>query len=379
MAGAEPMRLVITMPWGERLGGAESMLWALLRHLDRSQIEPHVLTLAPGPFEREVAGLGIPTTVLTAGRLRQPRRGAAAVRAVSRLFARERPDLILNWSPKTHIYGGPAAQLAGMSERVIWWQHGIPNGHWLDRVATALPARAVGCSSQASALAQRRLWPHRPTFVVHPGIDQPRAVPVSEQEELRARLGIPPECVVIGMVGRLQPGKGQHLLLGALPLLVERGLDVHVLIIGGDAYDLSPDYAQGLERLVHDFGLADAVTLTGQVEPIAPYMQLMDILVNATAVESFGIVLLEAMALGIPVVAVPSGGPLEIIEPGRSGLLTDGLDADALARPLAKLVSDRGLRQRLGQEGCRTAARFSADRMAAEMQARLEHFVTLPE
>src|SRR2546421_1494285 len=115
------MRIVIAMPWGERLGGAESMLWALLRHLDRSRVEPHVVALEPGPFEREIAGLGVRTTVVQAGRLRQPRRLVAAVRAVARLLDRERPDLILNWSPKTQLYGGPAARLAGLSDRVIWW------------------------------------------------------------------------------------------------------------------------------------------------------------------------------------------------------------------------------------------------------------------
>jgi glycosyltransferase involved in cell wall biosynthesis len=366
------MRIVIAMPWGERLGGAESMLWALLRNLDHSRFEPHVVALQPGPFEREIAGLGIRTTVIPSGRMRQPGRAAAAVRSLARLFERECADLIVNWSPKTHLYGAPAARLAGFSDRVVWWQHGIPNGHWLDRLATALPARAVGCSSRAAAHAQGRLWPHRATFVVHPGIDPPAPASEDELSRLGKDLGVPRDRVVVGMVGRLQPWKGQDRLLKALALLRSRGLDVHGMIVGGDAYALSPAYAANLERLVADLGLADRVTMTGQVESVGAYVELMDVFVSASEAEPFGIVLLEAMTLGVPVVAVASGGPLEIIEPGRSGALADGPEPEELARALEGLVSDPGLRGRLADEGRRTAARFSAARMAQEMQAQLE-------
>src|SRR5205807_7953166 len=131
---AERMRIVITMPWGERLGGAETMLWALLRHMERARVERHVVAFQPGPFEREVARLGIATTVIRTGRVRQPGRAAAAVLALARLVRREHPDLIVNWSPKTHLYAGPAARLAGYNDRVIWWQHGVTDGTWLDRL-----------------------------------------------------------------------------------------------------------------------------------------------------------------------------------------------------------------------------------------------------
>ncbi len=366
------MRIVVVMPWGERLGGAESMLWSLLRHIDRSRTQPHVMTLARGPFEREIAALGISTSVVPAGRLRQPRSAAGTVRAAARVMRQERPDLIVNWSPKTQLYGGSAARVAGMSDRVVWWQHGIPDGHWLDRLATTLPARAVGCSSRVAAEAQQRLWPHRPTFVVHPGIEPPDVASGSEVEELRVRLGIPAGRVVVGIVGRLQPWKGQDRLLRALALLRSRGHDVYGLVVGGDAYGLSPEYARGLEQLVTDLGLTDSVTMTGQVEHVSPCVQLMDVLVSASDAEPFGIVLLEAMALGVPVVAIASGGPLEIIDPGRSGLLAESIDPEALAHTLAGPVGDPGLRERLAEGGRRRASHFSATRMAGELQDRLE-------
>jgi glycosyltransferase involved in cell wall biosynthesis len=369
------MRIVITVPYGQRLGGAESMLWVLLRHLDRSQVDPHVVAFTAGPFEREIAALGVSTTVVSAGRLRQLHKASATVRAVARVLDRERPDLILNWLSKTQVYGAAAARLAGLGDRVVWWQHGMPNGHWIDRLATALPARAIGCSSQASATAQDRLWPHRQTFVVHPGIEAPSVASGEELDQLRESIGVPRDRVVVGIVGRLQPWKGQDRLLRALALLRARGFDVQGLIVGGDAYGLSPEYADALERIVIELNLEEAVTMTGHVDHVAPLVQLMDVLVNASDNEPFGIVLLEAMSLGVPVVAIANGGPLEIIEPHRSGALADSGDPQSLARALAGLVADPDLRRRLADEGKKTAERFSADHMAEEMQVNLERLV----
>src|SRR6202035_743265 len=93
------------------------------------------------------------------------------------------------------------------------------------------------------------------------------------------------------------------------------------LIVGGDAYGLSPDYAESLPRLISRLGLDGAVTMTGQVSDAGPYIEQMDILVNASDPEPFGIVLLEGMARGVPVVAVDSGGHAELIQHGHTGML----------------------------------------------------------
>ncbi len=314
---------MITAPWGERLGGAEAMLWSILRHLDRDRVDPAVVFLQAGPFERDVASLGIPTAVVPAGRLRSPLGTSRAVRRLAGVFRERDPDLILNWSPKTQLYGGSAAKVAGLPERVVWWQHGVPSGHWMDRLATALPTAAVGCSSNASLAAQRRMTPRRDGFVVHPGVEPRRRLPTDQAEKLRGELGIPTDRAVVGILGRLQPWKGQDRVVSAVAELRRRGHDVHCLVVGGDAYGLSPDYERALRTLIRDLALEDRVTMTGQVADPDRYVSLMDVLVNASDDEPFGIVLLEAMALGVPVVAPASAGPLEIVEPDISGVLVD--------------------------------------------------------
>jgi glycosyltransferase involved in cell wall biosynthesis len=361
------MKLLITLPWGERLGGAEAMLWSFLRHVDRERAEPSVVFFEDGSFPRDVASLGIPATVLDTGRLREGRRLGRSVRSLAAEMTRARPDVILNWVAKAQIYGGAAARVAGLSDRVVWWQHGVTVGHWMDRAATALPARAVGCSSTVAARAQAALRPRRPAFVVHPGAEP------SRNGSKGASLDIPASRAVIGIVGRLQPWKGQHRLLQALARLRERGLDVHGLIVGGDAYGLSPEYAAGLRNLVADLGLDDRVTMTGHVPDVARYVRAMDVLVSASVNEPFGIVLLEGMAEGVPVVAVGDAGPLDIVEDGRTGVLVPSPAPEVLADALEPLVRDPERRRALGEAGRDRFLRgFTAEAMAASIQRRLE-------
>jgi glycosyltransferase involved in cell wall biosynthesis len=339
------MRMLITLPWGQRLGGAEAMLQMVLDGARESGHEPELVFFEPGPWPAELADAGFRVEVITAGRLREAHRWTATVVRLARIIHRRQPDVILNWAAKTQLYGSPAAMLAGMSVRVIWWQHLIPAGHWLDRCATVLPASAIGCCSQAAATAQARMSPSRPTFVVCPG------APVPPADSERVSLELAPKVPVVGLVGRLQPWKGQDRLLRAQALLRERGHDVHTLIVGGDAYGFSSEYAGSLASLAGRLGLTDAVTLTGQVDDAGPYIERMDILVNASDPEPFGIVLLEGMARGVAVVAVNSGGPAEFIEHERTGLLARSGAPGALADALESLLVSPDLRHAIGRAG----------------------------
>jgi glycosyltransferase involved in cell wall biosynthesis len=314
---------------------------------DRHQVE--LVFLEPGPWPSELIDAGFRVEIVPIGRLREVHRGVGAVARLSRVMRARRPDLILNWMGKAHLYGAPAALLAGMGDRVLWWQHGIPDRHWLDRCATLLPAIAVGASSNVSALAQARMFPVRSTFVVAPGARAP-ATGV-KRLDLPALGDLPTDVPVIGIVGRLQPWKGQDRLLQAQALLRERGIPTHTLIVGGDAHGLSPGYARSLPSLVERLGLSGTVTMTGQVADAGPYIERMDILVNASEAEPFGIVLLEAMARGVAVVAVDSGGPREIVEHGRSGVLAASGDPGALARALESLLASPDLRHAIARAG----------------------------
>jgi glycosyltransferase involved in cell wall biosynthesis len=369
-----PRRVLVVTPWGERLGGAEEMLWLGLTHLDRSRWEPAVAFLGDGPFVGEIASAGIATELVPAGRLRQPRAVLGAARRLRAVIRRRRPDLLLSWSAKAHLYGAAAA--AGIDgPRVVWWQHTDPDGHWLERLATALPADAIGCSSAAGRRSQAELWPTRRLFVVNPGIvvgnDSPDRNP-----GLRTELGIPAADVVVGIVGRLQPNKGQDRFLRALAVLRDRGHRLHGLVVGGDAHELSPEYVPLLEGLVSELDLDGQVTMTGQVDDARPYLEAMDIAVNASEQESFPLTVMEAMAAGAPVVTAARDGRREIVADGVDGVLTRGLDPVELADGIESLLIDPENRRRIAKQARRASEeRFSAQRMADELASRLDEVV----
>ncbi len=340
------MRILVTVPWHERLGGAEAMLQTIVDGVGESGHEMEFVFFADGSWPAELRDAGLRVEVIEAGRVRQLHRWLATVLRLSAIFHKRRPDVILNWAAKTQVYGSPAAAFVGMTDRVVWWQHSIAAQTWLERIANLLPARAIVCYSAAAARAQAGMFPARPTLVIPAG-----AAPAAGDAPAAATLELPPGDTVIGIVGRLQPWKGQDRLLGAQAMLRDRGHHVHLVIVGGDAYGLSPEYAASLPGLVAGLGLTEHVTMTGEVADARPFIERLDVLVNASDPEPFGIVLLEGMAAAVPVVAVDAGGPAEIVERGKTGMLARSGAPDALADALEPLVSSPELRHELGQAG----------------------------
>ena len=349
------------------------VLWNILTHLDRARVDPSLALLEPGPLVEAARAIGIAVEAHPAGRMRQLGSAAATVRFLARLIDDQRPDILVNWHAKGHLYGAAARTRARHRPRAVWWQHMIPDGHWLDRVATLLPTDAVGASSHAIATAQARCRPRRRTFVVHPGTPDPGPQGVSQRPAQRAALSIPSRQHVIAIVGRLQKWKGQDRFIHALALLRDQGLDVHGVVIGGAAFGLSTQYAESLPRLADELDLAGQITFTGQIDDVTPYLRCADVLVNASDDEPFGNVLIEGMSYGVPVVAVASGGPLEIISDGTSGILARTGRPHDLADAIARLVRDDELKLRIGQAGRhRFLEAFTAKRMADELTVELE-------
>ncbi|MCW3031817.1 MAG: hypothetical protein QOK19_2696 [Solirubrobacteraceae bacterium] len=350
------MRLLVTVPWAEPLGGAEAMLQAVLdgARAEGHEVEP--VFFEHGSWPETLRAQGFRVAVVHAGRLREAHRWVATVGRLAAIMRSRRPDLIMNWAAKTHLYGAPAATLAGMADRVVWWQQAIPpRSGWLDRVATRLPASAIFCYSQAAASAQGELHPARPTYVVNAGAPPP------ERSAGPGPLELPSGVPVVGLVGRLQPWKGQDRLLRAQALLRDRGHSMHLVIVGGDAWGLSSEYASSLPGLVTELGLDGEVTMTGQVPDAGPYVEQFDVLVNASDPEPFGIVLLEGMSRGVAVVGVDSGGPAEFLQDGRTGILARSGSPEALADALEQLLVSDERRAEIAQAGLESYARDFTD------------------
>jgi glycosyltransferase involved in cell wall biosynthesis len=175
-------------------------------------------------------------------------------------------------------------------------------------------------------------------------------------------------------VGRLVPRKGVDLLIEALPALRDAGFDVELLIVGGggNAAALADDAeAHRLLNIATDLGVQDRVSFRGQVprDAMPALFRSADAVVCAPWYEPFGIVPLEAMACGVPVVAAAVGGLRDTVVDQRTGLHVPPKDPAAIAAALTALLSDPDLRRALGRAGeARAKSRYSWARVAAETE-----------
>jgi len=356
---AVPLRVLIIMPLGVALGGGEDMLRQLLQEGRGLGVEWIVVFLRQGPLVDEIRALEVECHVIETGRFRELLRRASAIRRIAALARAVRADLCFGWMVAGQATAGPVAMLAGISNG--WYQVGTPRPDLLDRFATLLPTRGVIALSRDGQDAQARLWPHRAVTLVYPGValgalDATRAL---DPSSVRARLGLPLDRQVVGIVGRLQRWKGMHVFLDALAVLRRSRPAVHGVIVGGP-HETEPRYGEELRAQARALGIGDAVTFAG-FQPNAPeWMQAMDVVVHASDHEPFGIVVIEAMALGKPVVAGAEGGPAEIITDGRNGLLASYGDAAAVAAAVERFLAEPAFAARVGVAARARAQDFSA-------------------
>lgn len=179
----------------------------------------------------------------------------------------------------------------------------------------------------------------------------------------------------IGSVGRLVPRKGVDTVIKALALLKADGrTDIELLIVGGAAEGTNADpEAQRLLTIAQKFGVADQVIFRGQVPQaeLAQILRSLDAVVCSPWYEPFGIVPLEAMACGVPVVAATVGGMIDTIVDGTTGLHVPPRDAAAVAQAIERLIDDPNLSAHLGAGGRdRVVKKYSWGRVA-EMTHRV--------
>jgi glycosyltransferase involved in cell wall biosynthesis len=310
------MKIMIIMPLGEQRGGGEQMLLDLLVEGRNKGVEWLIIFLEDGPLLEQIRAFGIDVRIVPSGRLRQPHLWLSAAAKIASIAHSERADLIFGWMWKAHLYGGLAGMLAGLP--ALWYQLEEPaDNNLMKWIANMIPARGVLTLSKAGQEAQMKIFPHRPTPLVYPGVALDRFDPT-----------ISLNAPLIGIVGRLQRWKGIHVLIEAMPKVLQNYPDAYCVVVGGK-HDLEPDYPTFVEQRIADLGLGDRIILAGLQQNVPEWMQAMDIVVHASDNEPFGIVTIEAMALGKPVVAAASGGPTEIITDGENGLLASYGDADA--------------------------------------------------
>lgn len=335
-----------------------------LTRSDRSRVVTTVACLADGAYTDDLERAGVRVVRLRAQRLRYLHMWAITVIRLMRL-AREH-DVVVSWQVKGHYYGTPAARLA--RKPVAWWDHGIrpAKGQARYLIDNVLPAsvRADLVVTSSSASAAR----HRRNRVILPGIPlDPYASP--DRAAGRALLGLADDEQAIGIVGRLQPWKGQHILLRAVPDIVRDFPRARFFIIGDAVGGFSAAYPAELRALAADLRISDRVTFLGQRSDVPELLPGLDVFTMASTAEPFGLVTVEAMAAQVPVVATRTGGSPEIITDGIDGLLVEPGDPGALAHGVLEVLADAGRAATMAAAGrSRAFAAFDIARYVAQIE-----------
>lgn len=362
-ASVQPRRLMLVVPSARREGGGDIWLDQLLRHLANSAPTLTVVFETYGEMATRAASYGCITKIL-GGRNGTVRDDVSAlVDPLAGVLAESRPDVTVFWSPRAQLYGSPAHAHAGRPGRTGWVQHVMPSTFWLHRDASALPSELVICVSSAVERRQRELYPGHATRVLHPGLDTSQA-PLS-QTAARARLGCAIRAPMIGVVGRVEPWKGQDVAARTVATLVERGVDAHLVLLGRRRSPTWPQFGRDVDRLIRELDLAERVTFAGHRCDVAYILPALDVVVCTSREEGFGLAIVEAMAAGVPVVATRCGGTEDILDHESTGLLVPVDDPLALAEAVESVLRQPLLAARLAAR----ARRVWRDRFTAACSA----------
>ena len=381
------MKRVLYIESAPQAGGSTISLLELVRRIDRRAFEPVLLLCSSNPHRQHFARLGI--TVLTtdsycsvrtpayppalvqarssalAGRLRSHRvtrslwhAGGLLTRTltgtwplaltVRGIIRQQHIDLVhLNDAPELHKAGILASWLAGVP--CICHVRSMPPLDALDRLLARRVTAFIFISRAVERDQRQRGLGNSPGTVIYNAVDLgPYAA--LDRTAARQAFGLADGDTVIGMMGRIEPWKGQRELLAALSLLAPRFPALRCLVAGAPELD-GAWFKDELNALTRSLNLTGTVSFVGY-QDVPRFMAALDLLVHASnRPEPFGRVLIEGMAAGLPIVASDAGGVPEIVIDGVTGLLVPPGQPAALAEAIAGLLAQPEKAKALGERG----------------------------
>ncbi|MGH7354923.1 MAG: glycosyltransferase family 4 protein [Candidatus Rokuibacteriota bacterium] len=288
-----------------------------------------------------------------------------ALRQLLDVIRLERPDIVHTHTSKAGFVGRLAARITRVPA-VIHQPHGhVFYGYWgpaRTAVFTSLERLAARWTDLVITLTDRGIEEHLARGIGSRELyaTVPSGVPTDalrarapHRDAARARHGVSPDAFVIAALGRFVRIKGFDLLVAAWPRVVEALPQARLLLIGDGPERVT------LEAQARDLGVAERLRVTGATPDVAGWLAAADALAAPSRNEGMGRALVEAMALGLPVIGAAVGGIPSVVDDGRSGRLVPPEDPKALAAAVIELGRDPALRARLGEGAVARAESFS--------------------
>lgn len=347
------------------VGGAETTLLSLLRVLDANQYYPILALPGEGLFFNKIKELEnhVETKFVHMNELADTRNPIRLISYLAEtcissvwlaaIARRNEIDLIHTHTTRAHLYGALASRLVGIP--VIVEHHDFPSHKLIDVMLrwifrhmakkVIINSRAIGEPYQDDPRIASKL------ALVYPPIELDRFNAKCSGRAVKEQFGLDGGCVVVGQVGRIHEEKGLHYLVQAAAQLVGQAPHLRFLIVGDDATSENPGYLRRVKRQIADLGLARHFVFSGFRDDIPEVLTAIDLLVLPSDKEPFGKTLVEAMAMGKPVVATSAGGVPEIVIDGETGLLVPPRKPDALAMAMMRLLRDGEKAKQMGRRG----------------------------
>lgn len=354
------------------IGGAEVNLFYLFKGMSKDLFYPTVIVPYEGPLTERLRQMGIKyhviprvkfistSTYILGRKIFNPFAVLydlfvflPTILKLINYLKRERINIVHTNSMLAHIYGAVAAKIAGVP--CIWHMQDIVDPKMVFGLARralvfiggilpekiAVISMAVGEMFTGKSIQKLQ--------VVYNGTDTIKFSPEIDGSGIRKEFNIANDEFVVGIVGRLVIWKGQREFLKAASVIVRKIPKTKFLIVGDTTFG-SKQYKEQLYDLACELGIESKVIFFGCRDDIPNIIRAMDVMVHASiSPEPFGLVIIEGMASGVPVVASNRGGPVEIIENGKDGFLVNPEETDILVGRIIELLGDKSLRDKIAQ------------------------------
>ncbi len=278
---------------------------------------------------------------------------------------------------------GLARVFFGSRIKLIFQQGMVLGVDKKDIVHTLRFSRIDAWLTQLEYLAQnvkdRTRFDPEKIHVVPLGIELETFTANSDRSSIRSKLNIPVESPVLGLIGRFDPKKGQLFTVRAFARIREKVSDALLVMVGDVTQNEGEAYMDAVRREITAHHLEDSALIRPFTQDVAEYYQCFDVFALPSQKETAGTVLKEAMACGLPVIATDAGGPPEIVDYGKAGMLYTPGDTDAFVRETVRLLSDPDERKVWGQKAREHAVNTFSKERQCEMIEKIIKTVTSNE
>lgn len=343
------------------LGGAEKLLLYYLKHLDKKKYNLFVCCLREKPADlrdemsnyAEIINLNI-----------RSKFDPMAIVYILKVLRRIEPDIIHTNLFQPRVYT-TLAKLFYKHSLLITQKHSIvnPQKHNIfilfEMISILLNKKVIAISeSVKKSLTKFEFIPQNKILVLPNCIDYETYKKNSDRYSIRNK-----NEIVIGTVGRLEKVKGIKYLLLAMKIILAKFPHIRLEIIGDGSQ------SENLKKITEKLGISNSVKFFGKFTDVIPFYNKMDIFVLPSILEGFGIVLLEAMASGLPVVATNVDGIREVVIQGESGILIPPKNPDAIAKAVIQIIENPELFRNLVENGIRRAQLFDVGEHVMKLES----------